>query len=205
MNASGESYTYDWFSQNIPYWTEILSSLRGKPHLHFLEIGSFEGRSACWLLKNILTHDTSRLTCIDLFAEKFGGVEKSTPFVAHPDAAFDRNIAASGAASRVTKLKGSSEEILRGLPREAYDFIYIDGSHHAPYVLTDAVLAWHCLKDGGLMGFDDYLWRPELPPPERPQPAIDAFLQVFDGMYESVLNDYQVFIRKTRGLVVRDR
>ena len=58
-----EIYTYDWFSQHVPYWNRLLEPLKGQPDLRFLEIGSFEGRSACWLLRNILTHETSMLTC----------------------------------------------------------------------------------------------------------------------------------------------
>ena len=35
--------------------------------LHALELGSWEGSSACWLLAHVLRHPSSRLTCIDTF------------------------------------------------------------------------------------------------------------------------------------------
>ena len=42
-----------------------------------------------------------------------------------------------------------------------FDLIYIDGSHTAADVLTDAVLAFQLLRVGGVMIFDDYLWSME--------------------------------------------
>ena len=57
-------FTEDWFTNNIPTWNKVLGNLRNKP-VKFLEIGSFEGRSATWALENILTHKDSQLYCID--------------------------------------------------------------------------------------------------------------------------------------------
>jgi len=57
-------FTEDWFTNNIPTWNKVLGNLRNKP-VKFLEIGSFEGRSAVWALENILTHKQSELYCID--------------------------------------------------------------------------------------------------------------------------------------------
>lgn len=198
-----EIYTYDWFHQHIPTWRTILGPLAGKPDLNFLEIGSFEGRSACWLLKNVLTDETTHLTCVDLFLDALGGHDEFMPRQARPNGNFDHNIALTGAAHRVTKIKSTSEAALLRLPSAAFDFIYIDGSHHAPYVLTDAVLAWRCLKVGGLLCFDDYLWGlDELPDVERPQIAIDTFISVFRGMQEVVHRGDQVFVRKNHALEV---
>src|SRR5215207_4541549 len=111
---------------------------RGRPGLNFLEVGSFEGRSACWLLRSVLTGEGSRLTCIDLFPEMLGGNDARLPRVAHVSANFDHNVAATGAGHRVRKLRGSSEYWLRALPPDSFDFVYLDGSHNAPYVLSDA-------------------------------------------------------------------
>ena len=58
-----------------------------------------------------------------------------------------------------------------------------DGSHEAPDVLCDAVLAFRLLKNGGLLGFDDYLFMqgaiPERQLLECPKPAIDAFVNLY--------------------------
>lgn len=60
-------FTSDWFSTNIPLWKKLLQNYKDKPNLKFLEIGSYEGRSAVWLMENILTQENCTLTCIDTF------------------------------------------------------------------------------------------------------------------------------------------
>lgn len=39
--------------------------LAGRPHLRLLEVGCWEGRSACWCMARMGTHDTARMVCID--------------------------------------------------------------------------------------------------------------------------------------------
>src|SRR3569832_159477 len=62
-------FTHDYFSPNIGQWSKDQARFAGLPNLRFLEVGRFEGRSACWLLQNILTHESSRITCLDLFEQ----------------------------------------------------------------------------------------------------------------------------------------
>ncbi len=65
-------------------------------------------------------------------------------------------------------------------------------------VRTRLRTCWPLLKVGGLLAFDDYVWR-ELPEPERrPGPAIDAFLGVMAGQFEEVHQADQLWVRKTR-------
>lgn len=197
------AYTTDWFSKNISAWTRDLAALTGKP-VNALEIGSWEGRSACWLLENVLTHPQSSITCIDLFdadTDEYRALASRHPgsvsTATKVEEAFDRNIAACAGRSKVIKRKGSSAEILRTLPLRSFDFIYIDGSHMASSVLTDAVLCWDLLKVGGIVIFDDYRW-PCFPeqPLKTPKPAIDAFLRIFTGHYEILRRGYQIVLRK---------
>ncbi|MFH1670328.1 MAG: class I SAM-dependent methyltransferase [Patescibacteria group bacterium] len=191
-------FTTDWFSENIPLWGKLLAHLAGKPHLKFLEIGSWEGRSACWLLQNILTHPTSTLTCIDTFQGSPEHLEDPdwSPALEHLEDVFDRNIAAIGAIERVRKLKGKSASILPLLIQEQFDFVYIDGSHFSAEVSTDALLGWKILKQGGLMVFDDYQWAVAHKLEDRPKPAIDAFLQSKEGEYDLLHKEWQVIVRK---------
>lgn len=177
------------------------------PDMKALEVGSFEGRSAVWLLENLLTHPTSHLTCIDMFEmdgefrEIRDRMKLSVPDDIDIEGHFDANMLATGAASRVTKLKGASTEMLRRLPLHSFDLIYIDGSHTARNVLTDAVLCWDLLKLNGILIFDDYRWNPFTEDALKgPQKAIDAFMECFDGEYVLVLMDYQVMLRKTKNI-----
>jgi len=83
------------------------------------------------------------------------------------------------------------------LAAATFDIIYIDGSHLAPDVLFDAVFAWPRLAPSGILIFDDYGWRPDLPPAERPQPSIDRFMELFGDEFEVIDIGFQVLLRRT--------
>ena len=109
---------------------------------------------------------------------------------------FHVNVAPS--RDRVRIHVGRSADILRRLPA-GYDFAYIDGSHAAADVLSDAVMVWPLLNPGDLMLFDDYEWPLRDLPIERPKMAIDAFMARFEGRYEIVHRGFQVALRKPAG------
>lgn len=182
-------FSFDCFSPRIDSWRRDLSPFVGVPDLHFVEIDSLEGNSACWLLETVLTGANSKLTCIDPFPE---GIE----------ARFDANVSKAGTAEKLIKFRGYSRDILPRLPAHGYDFVYVDGSHHQVDVIEDAVSSWRLLRAGGIMVLDDYTLRAnpindiltcEL---HRPEIAIDAFLSIYKGRYEVIRIDDQVVVRK---------
>lgn len=187
----------DWFSYYIPLWEKTLGHLKGKPKLHFLEIGTFEGRSTIWLLENILTHPTSRITCVDTFQgsmeDKKLGVDSSKL-----EKTFKENIKIGNFDKKTKIMKGESRKMLKKLPEGEFDFIYIDGSHVAADVLTDAVLSFCLLKKRGLLCFDDYHWEENPNHLYRPKMAIEAFLKIFREQYELIHRDEQVIVRSVR-------
>ncbi len=176
-------FAKDWFSQHIPVWSTVLSGYRGAPGIRYLEVGTYEGRSFFWMLDNVVTHPTSRAVGVDLFPEEVR-------------ARFDANLAVSGHGDRVSVIAGPSQRVLRELPVESFDLIYLDGSHAARDVLVDAVNSWSLLRNGGVMILDDYTWRLEWPLEFRPRVAIDAFLTVFRNDLEVVIREDQVILRK---------
>lgn len=177
------AFDVDWFSARIPNWKKYLVHMKGHK-LHTLEIGSHQGRSAIWMMENILTHPDSTITCVDVWKQP--GIERR----------FDANIVATGESHRVTKLKKASHVALRGLPLNWYSLIYVDGAHEGMNVLEDAVLSFRLLKAGGILVFDDYEWTSN----NRtimPKPAIDAFLAIY--VRTTVLHKgWQVFVKKER-------
>lgn len=196
MVVSKKNYTFqvDWFSEQIPWWEEQLARLKGKPNLHFLEIGSFEGRSAVWLLENILTDVSSSLTCIDTF----GGSpehENTALHISEIEKHFRHNIKECGSEGKVIVKKGFSRDILPTLMPNLYDCIYIDGSHKAFDVLEDAVLSKLLLKKGGIIIFDDYIWDEGEDELNRPKMAIDAFLNVYKGQYDLLYKGKQMIVK----------
>jgi predicted O-methyltransferase YrrM len=186
-------FTVDWFSYNIQIWTHYLNEFKNKSNLHFLEIGSFQGRSTVWLLENILTDDTSAITCIDTFE---GSIEHTIHFQNDIKNLFDifsHNI--SKFKNKVNIIKDKSQDALKKI-NEQYDFIYIDGDHKASSVIEDAILSFPLLKKGGIMIFDDYLWFQMKKFIDNPKVAIDAFLEIYADKITILYKNHQVIIEK---------
>jgi predicted O-methyltransferase YrrM len=196
-------FTKDWFHWAPEVWTQLIPMLPGEPgDRHFLEVGSFEGRSTVWIAENMM-QDGDFLDCIDTWK---GGEEHVEEHMEEAEQRFDynRSIALTGRAIEIEKIKGSSVYglscLLTGVDSDEnqpyYSFIYIDGSHIAKDVLTDACMAWPLLKTEGLMVFDDYMWGDPRDILHRPKPAIDAFCNLFAEEAEIVHVGYQLVVRK---------
>lgn len=184
------NFSVDWFSNNIPTWTQLLDQVLPTK---ILEIGSFEGRSTCFLIDYLSKSSEIEIHCVDTWE---GGIEHKEGGVAPQvmsdvECRFHHNVDISVANSmNKVKLeihKGYSDEKLSILVAQGFknhfDLVYIDGSHQAPDVLIDAVLSFKLLKVGGLIFFDDYLWEEANPNGvdilRCPKPAIDAFTNIF--------------------------
>lgn len=186
--ARNYEFTVDWTSQNTDVWLSMLAPLINRPGLRFLEVGSFEGRSAAWFLDNILLDPTSLIVCIDTFegSAEHAGMKQ----VLDLENRFLRNMERHN--SKVRPMRGRSSELLRMmLPNPEFDLVYIDGAHESSDVLTDAVLSWPLLRPTGFMIFDDYLW--DLPGPKI---AVDAFVSAYSGLCEVKYKGYQVILTK---------
>lgn len=202
-------FSTDWFSRSIPAWTHWVKSLPRRES--FLEIGSYEGRSACWLIENAID-DGGTLVCIDPWV---GNGEHAPPgapldgqkarFERNVRIAVDRRRQRGGERVDVEPIAGSSFDVLtvlncqQGADRVAFDFIYVDGSHLARDVIADLVLAWPLLRPGGLMVMDDYNWGNGHQPLMSPKLAIDFFTSVFAPEFEFVGMGTQVCVRKRGG------
>ena len=83
-----------------------------------------------------------------------------------------------------------------------FDFIYVDGSHEAPDVLFDAILAHKLVKNNGIIAFDDYLWSPEENGKQNHyhlvKPAVDAYVNIYQQKLRilQMLPVYQLYIQK---------
>lgn len=186
------SFSQDWVTTRFATWHPVFEGLENRP-TQILEIGSFEGLSACYLLWKL---PEAHITCIDPFIgiPEHAGID--TPEL---EEIFDANVALVD-PSRVRKLVGSSMHRLLDLAAEeaSFDLMYVDGSHLGLDVLVDASLSWQILAPGGVIVFDDYRWNylgddPLL----RPGKAIDAFREVIEGTYELLFADEQVALRKS--------
>lgn len=174
-------FTKDWFTNNIPIWKKELTRFNTKP-TKFLEIGTYEGRSAIWALENILSHPRSMIYCVDTF-------EHGT----FPT--FKKNI--ERFKDKVIVLKGKSQNMLKDprVLKESFDIVYIDASRHSQNVLEDAVLCFPLIKPGGLIIFDDYTYSREHDN-RCPKQGIDAFLNAYANDVRVLLTRWQVIAQK---------
>ncbi|KAK6988601.1 glycosyltransferase family 8 protein [Favolaschia claudopus] len=191
--------TQDWFTFNISIWQPFLVQLRSDiDHApRALEIGSWEGRSAVYLLDNFCNTHNSELICIDHFdlhrtadgRERYEKMQHNLSLPGFPFRIIDE-------FSTVGLYRLLEEEI--EAPKGGFDFVYVDGSHEADDTFLDAELAWRLTRQGAILIFDDYEWNAE--PVEsihHPHRGIDAFLLLHRGEFDVLHKGYQVIIRKT--------
>ena len=166
-----------------------------------LEIGSFEGRSS--LFWNSCESVTS-VTCVDTWE---GSFEHTGMYFTIIEQNFDFN---TYGLKKIIKEKGKSIDVLSKLicNKCKFDLIYVDGSHEAHDVLSDAVLSYILLNKNGIIIFDDYLWINRYtygpwtgPRPDaiisHPKPAIDAFTNIYEPFVKIVDIGYQLVLEKT--------
>ncbi|CCM03965.1 uncharacterized protein FIBRA_06121 [Fibroporia radiculosa] len=189
--------TQDWFSFNIETWRSLFKFVQS-PNPRVLEIGSWEGRSAVFLLTELCAGG-GEIVCADHFdlMKTTAGRERYQKVV--------HNLSLTGKPFRI--LDEFSVPALMTLLREemsstnpGYDWIYVDGSHEADDTFLDGELVWRLAKQGAVIVFDDYHWDKE---PENsihhPKRGIDAFLTLHAGEFELLSSplQYQLVLQKT--------
>ena len=84
--------------------------------------------------------------------------------------------------------------------KKVYDFIYVDGDHHAEAVYLDLVLSWENLKDGGVLSGDDYNWESNVTGTQEVKKAVQKFESTYTVNANVVTGDGggldQYWIRK---------
>jgi tetratricopeptide (TPR) repeat protein/predicted O-methyltransferase YrrM len=175
-------FTKDFFNHKIDIFKIYLQQLVGQPLIHALEIGCQEGMSACWLLDNVLTEATAKLTCIE---PQFSDL-------------FHANITKTGVKEKVILLQGNSLKILGELTPNSFDLIYIqDKGKTEERVQKITRLSWQLCKQGGIIIFDNYgLKSNENLKDKTPQQIIDNFLNRKNTEFETLYQNQQLIIKK---------
>ena len=178
-------FTSDWFTARIPDWEElVVPVLQKSKDPCYLEIGSYEGRSACWVAERV---PSVHAVCVDVWMWK----DRETRF--------DKNTE----GLPIRKFKQPSMRFLaEAISSDAkFDVIYVDGDHEGKAALRDAAMAWPLLRKGGVLVFDDYPWQFEKDAPSwklPPKPGIDAFLKLWADEIEVLRINWQVYLRKIK-------
>ncbi|KAG2059820.1 hypothetical protein BDR06DRAFT_1003382 [Suillus hirtellus] len=184
MSASTNKYeftpTQDWFTHNIPSWKSLFPIVTS-PKPHILEIGSWEGRFAVFLLTTLCA--------------------QGTPPQALAESSTDRSLIRILPQYSVPALYALLEEEIARDTSAGFDWVYVGRSHCADDTLLDPELAWRLARKGCIFIFDDCNW-PERPieSVHYPRRGIDAFLALHAGDYEHLsktAEQFQMILRKT--------
>lgn len=187
------TFTENWFTHAIPNFEYCKNELGTVKKV--IEIGCFQGRSTCWMLENFL-YECGEMACYDTFE---GGMEHTQDQVKSMLDIFSSNVSQVKKETQIVNVHIGNSSKVMDFRFNDVDFAYIDGSHQAPDVLTDACMAFSLLKPNGIMLFDDYQWHENHEDRlMHPSLAIDAFVYIFQRRLETLKlpNPYQFAIRK---------
>ena len=177
----------DYFSINAYYWNKILNKNFKK--FSYLEIGSLEGNSVLYVLKN---HLTENVVCVDLW-DLDHVLENSKENFKN----FIQNL--KEFENKYSYYKKSSDDFFQK-NKEFFDVIYIDGWHGASQVTKDINNAWKFLKSGGIIICDDYFYDGDAykqSDKDIPAPAINYFIKKNrDNLKILCVNNNQIFLKK---------
>ena len=176
----------DFFCTNVYYF---FKHIRNYNNFDYLEIGSYEGCSAIYVANKFKVR---KIFCVDIWERvkeeygdgiNFNDIEKN----------FDQN---SKTYPNIYKYKDYSDNFFLK-NKKSFDIIYVDGHHLAEQVYKDAVNSWKFLNKGGLLIFDDYIWKNYQNLSDNPCYAINKFLKErwSDTKILEITNS-QIFIKK---------
>ena len=171
----------NYFSINSYYWKKVIKNNFKK--FSYLEIGSFEGSSALFVLKNFIT---TKLYCVDSWNDKYE---------------YKRFI------FNLKKFKGRYKFFKRTSDNffsknsEKFDLIYVDGSHTKSQVFKDIKNSWKILNIGGLIICDDFFYGDIYKEVNNniPIQAINKFYGENKSKIKVMcVNNNQIFFKKTK-------
>lgn len=183
------TFTKNWFEQNAGYWDGVRNILKQEfgDNLTCVEVGTFEGRSAIYILDN-LVGDTGKLFVLDQFASS------------HADT-FERNIALNPRSAQVKTMKGdflvTMPALLSAIGETAH-FVYVDAGKTAAENAAALIFAERMLVHRGIMIIDDYIWANQGDPRLRPSHGINAFAGMTLLCEELAVPRTQAAFRKIR-------
>lgn len=194
---------YGW-ADNIPTPEERVQFLRALDQIprksnnppRILEVGTFTGSSIMAMKQHIpnavcTAIDNWGLEDIELESCSKIANEKLTMSMIRD--AFHKN---TNGNVRLIEMDSTLALISLVENGEKFDFIYVDGSHRSGDTLLDLSYAWVLLEHGGVLAIDDYPFIPQINSQDRPQMAIDLFMNKLRNQYIILYQGYRVFLKK---------
>lgn len=186
----------NWFLQGgaMSNFAKHLPELLDRP-ISALQVGAYTGDATVWLFENIIKHnEKSSLVDVDTWGGSDEPAHKDMDWKSVEDV-YDVKTKGYLESGQLCKVKSTSDEFFNANDA-SYDFIYVDGDHTAASVLKDGVNAVKYIKNGGILAFDDYMWRSGKGPSYDPYPAIDAIMLAFKDEFDLIDLGLQAWLRK---------
>ena len=180
--------TTDYFSINAFYWNSIIN--KNLKDFSYLEIGSWEGTSALYILKNFNPKSVVCVDIWDLYDDDYK-YEQSERFKN-----FKFNLKEYD--QKFSFYKNTSDNFFKN-NKKKFNLIYIDGSHEAQQVYRDLRNSWNCLEDDGVIICDDYFYGSlyDKQTEDMPAVSINKFLNENKKKIKIIcVNNTQIFFKK---------
>ena len=166
----------DCFGNNANVWKKFLTHI---PNFKYLEIGTFEGRSALFVSE---FNNCEKIVCVDPYID-YNEIESDD---------FKMSDVFESVNQKFKQVQNKNIKLIREKSddfflknKETFDVIYIDGYHKYEYVKRDFVNSMNCIKKDGILICDDFLWFEYEKLEENP---IGAILEC----YENYKKDLQI-------------
>ena len=183
-------------------WNIIEQHIDINSKLTCLEIGSHEGQSAMYFIKNILINPLSKLICVDPFYKSSWSRTDAT--VINYEDIFNLNISNNDKNKQINKYIGTNKEFYNSdlFKNTMIDIVYIDDNHTYESTTLNINNIYPKLSKGGIMIFDDYdgdycdpndknaghHWTDPV------KKAVDEFIT--DDNVDIIFKEYQIILKK---------
>ena len=163
---------------------------------NILEIGCFEGLSACFFSDNLLEHNESTLDCVDPFYISGSVSGITTKYITDETInIFKYNINSSNNSNKITFHNETSDTFFQKNTK-TFNFIYVDGCHEQDYINRDIRNSFNALEIGGILWMDDY--GGGNPPNNLCKTPIDKFVDEIKDKIDIIHKNYQfAFIKRS--------
>ena len=144
-----KKFTTFWFFNNLKIFDYFLPK-NNSEKFNYLEIGSFEGMSALYILNYF---KNANVYCVDVWKNTKENNENLNYDFEQIEKNFDNNLK----NFNFNKNKKDSVSAIREYYESniKFDYIYIDGSHLGTDILIDAIESFKILNNNGFLIFDD--------------------------------------------------
>jgi len=123
---------------------------------NIIEIGVYKGEFAEFILKNCISVENYYM--IDPWKNISDWNKPLNIEDSKFEECFNETILRTNFASeKRTVLRGKTQEVIKDIPDNSVDLIYIDGEHTLKGITIDLLLSWNKVKDGGIIIGDDFI------------------------------------------------